>query len=482
MTSDKFNSIKTALGGGSSASTLVTHAAPAAPRTPNVVVIFTDDQGYADVGSFGGQGFSTPNLDQLAREGRRFTNFHVPSPSCTASRAGLLTGCYPSRIGLLSALTPNSPLGLNAGETTLPQIFKAKGYATAMVGKWHLGDAPQFLPTNRGFDEFYGLPYSHDMWPRHPESPKSYPLLPLLEGTKIINPDVQPADLTQLTTNYTERAVSFINKNKEKPFFLYLAHNMPHVPLYVSDKFKGKSKLGLYGDVIEEIDWSVGEVTKALARNQLEDNTLVIFASDNGPWLSYGDHAGSALPLREGKQNNWEGGTRVPCIMRWPEQIPANTVSNDMVMTIDLLPTLAHRLGVPLPDHPIDGVDVWPLLTGHPGAKNPHEAYFFYFGNNDLQAITSGDGRWKLVLPHTYRTLNGKPGGKDGVPVAYENHTVERAELYDLETDKGETKNVADAHPEIVARLQGEAERAREVLGDGRTNRTGKGVRAPGRL
>ena len=480
MASSKFNSVKAALVGASLASTLVTPAAHAAPRTPNVVIIFTDDQGYADVGSFGAKGFTTPNLDQLAREGRRFTNFHVPSPSCTASRAALLTGCYPNRIGMLNVLLPNSPIGLSAGETTLPQIFKAKGYATSMVGKWHLGDAPRFLPTNRGFDEYYGLPYSNDMWPHRRQSPQSYPPLPLIEGTKAINPDVQPEDQAQLTTNYTERAVKFIDKNKDKPFFLYLAHNMPHVPLYVSDKFKGKSKLGLYGDVIEELDWSVGEVSKALSRNQLENNTLVIFASDNGPWLSYGDHAGSALPFREGKQNNWEGGTRVPCIMRWPGQIPANTVSNDMVMTIDLLPTLARQLDVPLPAHPIDGLDVWPLLTGQTGAKNPHQAYFYYFGNNDLQAVTSGDGRWKLVFPHTYRTLDGQPGGKDGLPVPYVNRTVEKIELYDLETDLGETKNVADAHPEIVARLQVEAERAREELGDGATKRTGKGVRPPG--
>ena len=300
----------------------------AAEHSPNVVIIYTDDQGYADVGSFGAQGLTTPNLDQLAREGRRFTDFHVAQPICTASRASLLTGCYPNRIGFRGALGPHSKIGINENELTLAQMFKNQGYATGMVGKWHLGDAPQFLPTKRGFDQYYGIPYSHDMWPRHPEFPNAYPPLPLIENTTVINPDLQPDDLTHLTKDYTERAVSFVDANKNKPFFLYLAHNMPHVPLFASAGFKGHSQRGIYGDVIEEIDWSVGQVMDALKRNNLDENTLVIFASDNGPWLSYGTHAGSALPLREGKHTNWEGGTRVPCIMRWPGQIPAGTTSD----------------------------------------------------------------------------------------------------------------------------------------------------------
>ncbi|RYX85449.1 arylsulfatase [bacterium] len=482
MASHRFSLKKAALAGATLVSTLALQPAQAQQQKPNVVIIFTDDQGYADVGSFGAQGFTTPNLDQLAHEGRRFTNFHVPQPICTASRVGLITGCYPTRIGFKGALGPNSNIGIGEGELTLPQLFKTKGYATGMVGKWHMGDAPQFLPTNRGFDEYLGLPYSHDMWPRHPEFPKSYPPLPLIEGTKVINSDMQPSDLEGLTTLYTERAVSFIDKNKNKPFFLYVAHNMPHVPLYVSNKFKGKSKLGIYGDVIEEIDWSVGEINKALERNHLDKNTLVIFASDNGPWLSYGDHAGHATPLREGKHTNWEGGTRVPCIMRWPGKIPANTVSNDMVMTIDLLPTIAHQLDAALPQHPIDGLDVWPLLTGQTGAHNPHEAYYFYYGNNELQAVSTGDGKWKLQLPHGYNTLNGWPGGKDGIPAKYEAASVKAAELYDLENDISETKDVAAAHPDIVARLQADAEKAREELGDGLTKRVGNGTRPPAQL
>ena len=451
-------------------------------RTPNVVIIYTDDQGYADVGSFGAQGFQTPNLDQLAREGRRFSNFHVAQPICSASRASLLTGCYPNRIGINGALSPHSKIGLSAGETTLAQLFKTQGYATGMIGKWHLGDAPQFLPTQHGFDSYFGIPYSHDMWPLHPQSPQSYPPLPLLENGTVVNPDLQPADLEQLTTNYTRRAVDFIDKNHEQPFFLYLAHNLPHVPLFVSEKFKGKSENGLYGDVIEEIDWSVGEVANALKRNHLEENTLVIFASDNGPWLSYGTHAGSAFPLREGKGTSWEGGTRVPCLMRWPEKIPANTVSDQMLMTIDLLPTLAKIIGANLPAHPIDGLDVWPILAGQPDAKNPHDAYYFYYANNQLQAVTSGDGRWKLVLPHTYRTLNGRAGRSDGRPINYQQVKLEHAALYDLDNDRSETHDVAAEQPNIVAQLQSEAEKARVELGDTLTHREGNGVRPPGRI
>jgi arylsulfatase len=289
-----------------------------------------------------------------------------------------------------------------------------------------LGDAPEFLPTRHGFDEYFGLPYSNDMWPLHPDLVKlppdaaarkrGYPNLPLIEGERAVNPNVTPADQDQLTTQYTERAVSFIERNKDRPFLLYLAHSMPHVPLGVSDKFRGKTEQGLYGDVITEIDWSVGQVMDALRRYGVEQNTWVIFTSDNGPWLSYGNHAGSAHPLREGKGTSWEGGTRVPCIMRWPGHIPAGAESSAMLMTIDLLPTLAGRLGAALPDHTIDGRDVWPLIAGLPGAKNPHESYWFYYQRNVLEAVTSGDGRWKLVLPHEYRTLGGKPGGRYGRP------------------------------------------------------------------
>src|SRR4051812_2529594 len=376
------------------ASLLATAPLHAASRPPNVVIIFADDQGYADVGSFGATGFATPNLDRLAREGRRFTNFHVAQPVCSASRAALLTGCYPNRIGIHGALGPGARHGIADGEITLAEMLKQKGYATGMAGKWHLGHHPRFLPVHHGFDEYLGLPYSNDMWPHHPEAkPGAYPPLPLIEGETIIDDDVSPEDQRRLTTRYSERAVSFIERHKDGPFFFYLAHSMPHVPLAVSDKFLGKSERGLYGDVIMEIDWSVGEVLKALEDHDLERDTLVVFTSDNGPWLSYGEHAGSAGPLREGKGTCWEGGVRVPCIMRLPGRIPAGTASDAMLMTIDVAPTIARLVGAKLPGHAIDGLDVWPLLAGRPGARNPHDAYLFYYGQDELQAVVSGDGR-----------------------------------------------------------------------------------------
>jgi arylsulfatase len=367
---------------------------------------------------------------------------------------------------------------------TMAELLKQKGYATGMAGKWHLGSAiPEFLPTHRGFDEYLGLPYSNDMWPLHPEAkPGTYPPLPLIEGDKPIKVGLDHKDQEQLTTMYTERAVKFIERNKDRPFFFYLAHSMPHVPLHVSDKFRGKSERGLYGDVIMEIDWSVGEVMAALERNGLTNKTLIFFASDNGPWLSYGDHAGSAGPLREGKGTCWEGGTRTPCIMRWPGHIPAGTKTADMIMSIDLLPTLAKLTGAPMPKLPIDGLDIWPLLAGQPGAKNPHEAYPFYYENNQLQAVVSGDGRWKLQLPHTYRTLGGRPGGTGGIPAKYEQRKIEQPELYDLVNDIGETRDLASAQPEVMQRLLAFVEKTRADLGDQLTKRTGSGVRQPDRV
>jgi len=462
----------------------ITQAGLAAPQKsaatpPNVVLIFTDDQGYGDVGVFGATAFPTPNLDRLAHEGRRFTDFHVAQAVCSASRAALLTGCYPNRIGLPGALGPNSKTGISSSEITLAQMFKQKGYATGMAGKWHLGNKPQFLPTRHGFDEFFGLPYSSDMWPLHPEAkPGSYPPIPLLEGDRILNPDLTPADQEQLTTKYAQRAVEFIDNNKDKPFFFYLAPNTPHVPLYVSEKFKGKSGGGLYGDVIMEIDWAVGEVLEALKRNNLEENTLVIFTSDNGPWLSYGNHAGSAGPFREGKGTNFEGGHREPCIMRWPGRLPANSICKEPLMTIDLFPTLARLIGAELPPHKIDGLDVWPLLAGLPGATNPHEAYYFYYNQNDLQAVRSGD--WKLFFSHTSRTMNGQEPGRDGRPGKYRPLPVGGA-LYNLSTDPGETQDVSAQQPEARKRLEALAETIRADLGDELTNRQPTGARPPGR-
>ena len=453
----------------------------AATRNPNIVIILTDDQGYADAGVYGARDFKTPHLDRMAREGIRFTDFHVAQAVCSASRAGLLTGCYPNRLGIHGALGPEAKIGLNPNETTLAELLKQKDYATGMVGKWHLGRPAPFLPTHQGFDSYFGLPYSNDMWPFHPEAkPGTYPPLPLIEGDQVVKAGLTPEDQCQLTTWYTERAVQFIATNRDRPFFLYVAHTMPHVPLHVSDKFRGKSRRGLYGDVIMEIDWSVGEILAALKRYDLDRDTVVIFLSDNGPWLSYGDHAGSARPLREGKGTAWEGGTRVPFLARWPGTIPAGKVCREMAMTIDLLPTIARWTGAELPPQQIDGLDIGPLILGKPGAKNPHDAYFFYYEVNELQAVRSGP--WKLVLPHRYRTLNGRPGGRDGLPDKYDYIQLANSELYNMEKDREERHNLAAQHPAVVRRLEALAEKCREDLGDSLTKKTGKGMREPGRV
>ncbi|MBG88885.1 MAG: arylsulfatase [Verrucomicrobiales bacterium] len=462
-------------------------SARAAERLPNFVIVFTDDQGYGDVGCFGAKGYTTPHLDRMAKEGVRFTNFHVASAVCSASRVALLTGCYNTRVSIRGALGPKSTHGIHADEMTIAELLKQKGYATAIFGKWHLGHHEQFLPTNHGFDEYFGLPYSNDMWPYHPnvrhlpmaERLKKWPHLPLIEGTKVVNPKVTPEDQRKLTTQYTDRAVSFIDRNKDKPFFLYVPHGMPHVPLYVSDKFKGRTENGTYGDVISEIDWSVGQILQALKRNGIDENTLVIFTSDNGPWLSYGNHSGTSGPLREGKGTSWEGGVRVPFIARWPGKIPAKSVISQPAMTIDLLPTIARLSGAPLPKHTIDGKNVWPLLSAKKGAKSPQKAYYIYYGNNQLQAVISG--KWKLILPHRYRTMACKAGGMDGIPNRYSSATSGQ-ELYDLRKDISEKNDVSKANPKIVKRLLALAENAYEELGDGPKKRVGKGVRPAGQL
>jgi arylsulfatase A len=446
-------------------------------HAPNVIIIFTDDQGYADVGVFGAEGFTTPNLDRMAAEGMMFTDFYVSQAVCGASRASLLTGCYANRIGMLGAPSHRTRHGIHEAELLLSELCKQQGYATAIYGKWHLGHHRPFLPLQHGFDEYFGLPYSNDMWPYHPERPDAFPDLPLYEGNEIVNPQVTPEDQTMLTTWYTERAVKFINENHERPFFLYVPHSMPHVPLFVSEKFKGKSEQGLYGDVIMEIDWSVGEILKALKTHGIDERTLVIFTSDNGPWLSYGNHAGSAGPLREGKGTTWDGGDRVPCIMRWPGKIPAGSVCTELAATIDILPTVAHLIGGELPEHPIDGKNIWPLMSGEPGAKSPHEFYLFYWGR-ELQAIRSGD--WKLHFPHTYRSLTGEPG-RDGRPAGYSQGRTDLA-LFNLKEDVGETTDVKDQHPDVVARLKKLADQAREELGDSARQIQGSGVRSPGRV
>src|SRR5690606_28629923 len=365
-------------------------------QKPNIVIIFTDDQGYQDVGAFGSPDIRTPNLDRMAAEGVKFTNFHVAQAVCSASRAALLTGCYSNRIGIHRALDHRAKHGLHPDEMTIAEVLKPLGYHTAAIGKWHLGHHTPFLPTRQGFDEFFGLPYSNDMWPHHPENKNYYPPLPLYKNERVVD-TVHKQDL--LTTHYTERAVDFIKRHEDEPFFLYLAHSMPHVPLAVSDKFKGRSERGLYGDVIMELDWSVGRVLETLKQYGLDERTLVIFASDNGPWLSYGGHSGEATPLREGKGTSWEGGIRVPCIMRWPGQLPAGGVQAEPAMTIDVLPTLAWLTGAELPGRHIDGLDIWQLMQGGERAKSPHEACYIYYNRNELQAVIMGE--WKLYLPHT---------------------------------------------------------------------------------
>ena len=447
-----------------------------AKRPPNVVIMFMDDMGYADIGPFGAKGYPTPNLDRMAEEGRKFTDFYVTQAVCSASRAGLLTGCYNVRVGILGALGPKSTIGINPKEVTIAEICKQKGYATACYGKWHLGHLKKFLPMQHGFDDYFGLPYSNDMWPYHPgvlhlpmkERVKRWPNLPLIDGNKVVNPAVTGKDQEQLTTQYTERAVSFIEKNKEKPFFVYIPHSMVHVPLYVSDKFKGKSKAGLFGDVMMEVDWSVGQIMKALRRHNLEKDTLFVFTSDNGPWLNYGDHAGSAAPLREGKGTMFDGGCKEPTLAWWPGTIPANSVCREPAMTIDLLPTIAGLIGAELPKHRIDGKDIRPLFTDDE-AKSPQEAYYFYYGNQ-LQAVRQG--KWKLHFPHGYRTMAGKPGGTGGIPTRYSQAKIGLS-LFDLEKDVGESKDLSKEHPDVVKRLS--------ALGESFNKDLAKSKRAPGR-
>ena len=441
---------------------------------PNVVIVFCDDVGYADIGVFGAKGYETPNLDRMAAEGVKFTDFYAAASSCTPSRAALMTGCYPQRVGLPNVIGPKSKIGISDQEQTIAEMLKPLGYATACYGKWHMGHHPKFLPTRHGFDEYFGLPYSNDMWPNHPTN-KSFPDLPLIEGERILeyNPDQ-----TQLTTWYTERSVRFIEKNKDQPFFLYLPHSMAHVPLFVSDKFKGKSEQGLYGDVMMEIDWSVGQILSTLKRLGLDKKTLVIFSSDNGPWLSYGDHAGLAKPLREGKGTSFDGGQREPTVMRMPGKIPAGTVCIEPASTMDILPTIAKLTGAKLPAHRIDGKDIWPLMSGVPGAKSPHEA-FFYYRSFALEAVRSG--KWKLHLPHRYRTLAGRQGGTGGQPAKYEQGKIGPA-LFDLENDIGEQHDLSARHPAVVERLSALADEMRQDMGDSAQKMTGQNRRPPGHI
>lgn len=449
----------------------------------NLIVIFIDDLGYADIGPFGDPKYPTPHLDQMAREGMKFTDFVASTAVCSASRAALMTGCYHRRVGISGALFPTARYGLNPEETTIAEVAKAAGYSTACFGKWHLGHLPEFLPLNHGFDEYYGLPYSNDMWPFHPDHvnlPKGvdkrkrgYPDLPLIEGNDIVDPVVDANDQKQLTTQYTNRAVKFIDDNADKPFFLYVPHSMVHVPLFVSDKFAGKSGVGLFGDVMMEVDWSVGQILGAVRRNELAEKTLVVFTSDNGPWLNYGDHAGSAAPLREGKSTMWEGGYRSPTLFWWPGRIPSGSQCDELASTIDILPTFASLIGQPMPKLKIDGRDIRSLMYGMDGVS-PHDEFYLYYGGGQLQGVR--DRQWKLVFPHRYQTLDGRAGGTGGKPVNYD-HKMSGTELYDLKADIGEKNNVYDQHPQVVERLMQAAERARSTLGDKLSKREGSEIR-----
>lgn len=460
------------------------------PTTPNVVLIFMDDMGYGDLTCYGApSGYRTPNIDRLAAGGLRFTQFYAAQAVSTASRAGLMTGCYPNRIGLTGAINHNARHGISESEMTMAELLKQKRYATGMVGKWHLGHLKPFLPLQNGFDDFLGLPYSNDMSPlryegyaydpkmKNPAIPDPYPPLPLIDGNDTVGYIDSQARQDELTKLYTERAVRFIRKNRNDPFFLYFAHSMVHTPLAVSEKFRGKSKQGRFGDVMMEVDWSVGEIMKTLDELDLTENTLVIFTSDNGPWLNFGAHAGNTGGLREGKGVSFEGGQRVPCLMKWPAVIPSGTVTGQMASTIDIFPTLASITGTSIPVHIIDGVDILPILKGDFECE-PRSKFYYYYNRNSLEAVRMGT--FKLVLPHPYRTYTGVLPRNDGKPGPYGN-AVSGYALYDLRRDPGEQYDVKELYPDIVKKLEIVVEEARQDLGDDLTGAEGLNRRAPGK-
>jgi arylsulfatase A len=447
--------------------------AAATPSKPNLVLILIDDMGYGDIAPFGSKLNRTPALDRLASEGMRLTSF-LACPVCTPSRAQFMTGCYAKRVSMPAVIFPSCPTGLNPDENTLPKLLKQQGYATMMIGKWHLGDQKEFLPTKYGFDHYLGLPYSNDMgggeeWPKDNIYHGKRPPLPLVRDQEVIEV-VPPAAQDKLTQRYTDEAVKFIRENKDRPFFLYMPHTAVHVPLHPGDAFKGKSANGTYGDWVEEMDWSVGKVMDAIRELKLDGKTLVLFTSDNGPWLSQGKNGGTAGPLRGGKGSTWEGGVREPTIAWWPGKIAPGTSSDALTANVDVLPTFVKLAGGSVPtDRKIDGVDIWPVLSGQ-ARESAHGAYY-YFNGNRLEAVRLGP--WKLAIHPQHLGMGGEK------PITAEMIKNHKPRLYNLVEDIGENKDVAAEHPEIVEQLQ---KFVAEMDADLGVNELGPGVRQPGRV
>ena len=444
-------------------------------KTPNIIIIFTDDQGYGDLGCYGAEGFETPNIDSMANEGMLFTDFYVSQAVCSASRASLMTGSYAERVGIQGALSPWAVNGLDPETETVAKLLKRHGYTNAIFGKWHLGHRIEYLPLQNGFDEYSGLICSNDMWPvdydgnpLNEDKRSYYPPMSFWKGNEPTGNIETLNDQAQITRQITELSVDFIERNKNNPFFLYVPHPMPHQPIAASDEFLGKSELGLYGDVIMEIDWSVGQIIDALKKNGIDDNTLIIYASDNGPWLNYGKWGGSAGPLREGKGTMWEGGARVPCIMRWPDKITPGQSITKIASTIDIYPTIAEIVGDEINGYANDGVSLMPILNGDINS-NPRNELYYYYGE---KLIAVRKGKWKLVFPHIYRSYEGVEAGKDLHPGPY-NKGSSGLELYDLINDIGERKDVAAFYPHIVRELEQVGNLARSKLGDKLTNEIG---------
>jgi arylsulfatase len=458
-----------------------------AQRSPNIILIFMDDMGYGDLSCNGALDIHTPNLDKLASEGIRFTNFLSAQAVCSASRASLMTGCYANRVGISGALFPGANVGLAKEEMTIADLLKQKNYATGIFGKWHLGDARQFLPFNQGFDEYLGLPYSNDMWPvgydglpvKKGTNKAQHPPLPLIRNDRPIDTIRTLEDQATLTGRLADAAIQFIRKNKNKPFFAYIPNPMPHVPINASPAFRGKSKQGLYGDVIQEVDYNVGKIMQTLKEEGLDKNTLIIFTSDNGPWLNFGNHAGSAGGFREGKGTSFEGGQRVPCIMRWKGVLPAGIVSNQLASTIDILPTISALTKAPLPEKKIDGVDLSPILKGDPTAS-PRKTFLYYYRRNALEAVRLDN--WKLVFQHPSRSYEVASPGFNGFPGPTPENVMVYKALYDLRRDPGEEYDVKGYYPEVVAQLEAIAEEARKDLGDDLQNRKGANNRPSGQI